>query len=140
MTTHEAGVLDTSVIAALRLYTSAELPDTLLITAVTLGELSYGPHATDDPLKRAARTAVLQHAEATFDPLPYDHAAARLYGQICAAVRVAGRQPRTRASDLMIAATAASNALPLYTANPADFRGAETFVELVALQGQPNDL
>jgi hypothetical protein len=81
-----------------------------LITAVTLGELSFGPHATDDPLKRAARVAVLQHAEATFDPLPYDHAAARLYGQICAAVRAAGRQPRTRASDLMIAATAASNA------------------------------
>lgn len=133
-------MLDTSIIAALRLYDPAELPDTLLITAVTLGELSYGPHATDDPFKRAARTAVLQHAEATFDPLPYDQAAARLYGQICAAVRAAGRQPRTRASDLMIAATAASNALPLYTANPADFRGAETFVELVAAQGQPNDL
>ena len=140
MTAHEAGVLDTSIIAALRLYDPAELPGIFLITAVTLGELSHGPHATDDPLKRAARTAVLQHAEATFDPLPYDHAAARLYGQICAAVRAAGRQPRTRASDLMIAATAASNALPLYTANPADFRGAETFVELVAVPGQPNDL
>jgi len=83
---------------------------------------------------------VLQHAEATFDPLPYDHAAARLYGQICAAVRAAGRQHRTRASDLMIAATAASNALPLYTANPVDFRGAKTFIELVAVQGRPNDL
>jgi hypothetical protein len=140
VTTHEAGVLDTSIIAALRLYDPAELPGTFLITAVTLGELSYGPHATDDPLKRAARTAVLQHAEATFDPLPYDQAAARLYGQICAAVRAAGRQPRTRASDLMIAATAASSALPLFTANPDDFRGAETFVELVAVQGQPNDL
>jgi predicted nucleic acid-binding protein len=140
VTAHKAGVLDTSIIAALRLYDPAELPGIFLITAVTLGELSYGPHATDDPLKRAARTAVLQHAEATFDPLPYDHAAARLYGQICAAVRAAGRQPRTRASDLMIAATAASNTLPLYIANPADFRGAETFVELVAVQGQPNDL
>ena len=83
---------------------------------------------------------MLQHAGATFDPLPYDHAAARLYGQICAAVRAAGRQPRTRASDLMIAATAASNALPLYTANPVDFRGAKTFIELVAVQGRPNDL
>ena len=140
MTTHEAGVLDTSIIAALRRYDPAELPGALLITAITLGELSYGPHATDDPLKRAARTAVLQHVEATFDPLPYDHAAARLYGQICAAVRAAGRHPRTLASDLMIAATAASNALPLYTVNPADFRGAESFVELVAVQGQPNDL
>ena len=140
MTTHEAGVLDTSIIAALRLYDPAALPSALLITAVTLGELSYGPHATDDPLKRAARVAVLQHAEATFDPLPYDHAAARLYGQICATVRAAGRQPRTRAADLMIAATAASNALPLYTANPGDFRGAGAFVELVAVQGGPNDL
>ena len=140
MTAHEAGVLDTSIIAAMRLYDPAELPGTFLITAVTLGELSYGPHVTDDPLKRAARTAVLQHAEATFDPLPYDHAAARLYGQICAAVRAAGRQPRIRASDLMIAATAASNALPLYTANPGAFRGAEAFVELIAVPGRPNDL
>ena len=39
----------------------------------------------------------------------------------------------------MIAATAASNALPLYTANPGDFGGAETFVELVAVQGRSND-
>jgi predicted nucleic acid-binding protein len=140
VTAHEAGVLDTSIIAAMRLYDPAELPGTFLITAVTLGELSYGPHVTDDPLKRAARTAVLQHAEATFDPLPYDHAAARLYGQICAAVRAAGRQPRIRASDLMIAATAASNALPLYTANPGAFRGAEAFVELIAVPGRPNDL
>jgi predicted nucleic acid-binding protein len=140
VTAHQAGVLDTSIIAALRLFDPAELPDAFLITAVTLGELSYGPHATDDPLKRAARVAVLQHAEATFDSLPYDHAAARLYGQICAAVRASGRQPRTRASDLMIAATAASNALPLYTANPGDFRSAEAFVALVGVQGRPNDL
>lgn len=140
MTIHEVGVLDTSIIAALSLYDSAELPETFLITAITLGELSYGPHATDDPLKRAGRVAVLQHVESTFEPLPYDHHAARLYGQICAAVRAAGRQPRKRASDLMIAATAASNALPLFTANPDDFHGSEGFVELIEVQGQPNDL
>jgi predicted nucleic acid-binding protein len=133
-------VLDTSIIAALSLYDSAELPETFLITAITLGELSYGPHATDDPLKRAGRVAVLQHVESTFEPLPYDHHAARLYGQICAAVRAAGRQSRKRASDLMIAATAASNALPLFTANPDDFHGAAGFVELIEVQGRPNDL
>ncbi|MGH3233428.1 MAG: type II toxin-antitoxin system VapC family toxin [Streptosporangiaceae bacterium] len=139
MTVHEVGVLDTSIIAALRLYDPAELPETFLITAITLGELSYGPHATDDPLKRAGRVAVLQHVEATFEPLSYDHHAARFYGQICAAVRASGRQPRKRASDLMIAATAASNALPLYTANPDDFHGSEGFVELVGVQGRQND-
>jgi predicted nucleic acid-binding protein len=140
VTVHEIGVLDTSIIAALGRYDSAELPETFLITAITLGELSYGPHATDDPLKRAGRVAVLQHVESTFEPLPYDHHAARLYGQICAAVRAAGRQPRKRASDLMIAATAASSALPLYTANPDDFHGSQGFVELVGVKGRPNDL
>jgi hypothetical protein len=66
--------------------------------------------------------------------------AARLYGQICAAVRVAGREPRKRASDLMIAATAASNQLPLYTANSDDFKGSEGFVEVVAVQARSNNL
>jgi len=140
MTVHDAGVLDTSVIAALGLYDPAELPETVLITAITLGELSYGPHATDDPLKRARRVAVLQLVESTFEPLPYDHHAARFYGQICAAVRACGRQPPSRAADLMIAATAASNALPVYTANPDDFAGAEGFVEIVPVTGRPNDL
>lgn len=140
MTVHDAAVVDTSVIAALKLFDPAELPNTILITAVTLGELSFGPHATDDPVKRAGRVAVLQHVEATFDPLPYDQGAARLYGQICAAVRAAGRQPRRRSSDLQIAATAASNQLPLYTANPDDFRGIGKLVEIVGIQARPNDL
>jgi predicted nucleic acid-binding protein len=139
VTVHDAAVVDTNIIAALRLYDVSELPDTMLITAVTLGELSYGPHATDDPLKRAGRVAVLQHVEATFDALPYDQAAARLYGQICAAVRMAGREPRKRSSDLMIAATAGSNQLPLYTANPNDFQGAEGFVEVVRVRAKPNN-
>jgi predicted nucleic acid-binding protein len=140
VTVHDAAVVDTNIIAALKLYDPAELPDTILITAITLGELSFGPHATDDPAKRAGRVAVLQHVEATFDPLPYDQGAARLYGQICAAVRAAGREPRKRAADLMIAATAASVELPLYTANPDDFKGSEGLVEVIALYARPNKL
>jgi predicted nucleic acid-binding protein len=136
----EAAVVDTNIIAALKLYDPSELPDTILITAITLGELSYGPHATDDPVERAGRVAVLQHVEATFDPLPYDQGAARLYGQICAAVRIAGREPRKRAADLMIAATAASNQLPLYTANPDDFKGVERLVDVLAIRARPNSL
>ena len=140
MTAYAAAVVDNSIIAALKLYDPAELPGTILITAVTLGELSFGPHATEEPVKRAGRVAVLQHVEAIFDPLPYDQGAARLYGQICAAVHAAGRQPLRRTSDLMIAATAASNRLPLYTANPDDFKGAEGFVEVVGIQARPNSL
>lgn len=140
MTAADAAVVDTNIIAALGLYNPSELPNAILITAVTLGELSFGPHATDDPVKRAGRVALLQHVEATFDPLPYDQGAARLYGQICAAVRVAGREPRKRAADLMIAATAASNQLPLYTANPDDFKGSEGLVEVIAVKARPNNL
>ncbi|MFC1443449.1 type II toxin-antitoxin system VapC family toxin [Streptacidiphilus sp. N1-10] len=131
--THAEGVLDTNIIAALAAYDPSGLPQELLITAVTLGELSHGPHATDDPVKRAKRMAVLQHVEATFDPLPYDRDAARIYGQMCAAAIAAGRQPRGRSADLMIAATAASNGLPLYTSNPKDFQGLDDLVEIVAL-------
>jgi predicted nucleic acid-binding protein len=133
-------VLDTSIIAALSRYDPSELPDTFLITAVTLGELSYGPHATDDPVKRAGRVALLQYVESTFEPLPYDRNSARLYGQICAAVRAAGRMPRGRAPDLMIAATAASNGLPLYTANPDDFKGTEGVAEVIGVPARPNNL
>lgn len=140
MTAHDMGVVDTSIIAALKLYDPAELPDTFLITAVTLGELSYGPHATDDPVKRAGRVALLQHVESTFEPLPYDRNAARLYGQICAAVRAGGRVPRSRTADLMIAATAASNGLPLYTANPDDFKGTEGIAEVIGVQARANNL
>lgn len=136
--THEEGVLDTNIIAALGAYGSAGLPEELLITAVTLGELSHGPHATDDPAKRAKRMAVLQYVEATFDPLPYDRDAARIYGQMCAAVIAIGRQPRGRSAELMIAATAASNGLPLYTSNPKDFQGLDDLVEIVAVT-RPSD-
>lgn len=140
MTVHDAAVVDTNIIAALKLYEPSELPDMILITAVTLGELSFGPHATDDPVKRAGRVAVLQHVEATFDALPYDQGAARLFGQICALVRAAGREPCKRASDLMIAATAACNQLPLYTANPDDFRGSESLIEVIGVRARPDNL
>ena len=56
------------------------------------------------------------------------------------AVRAAGREPRRQASDLMIAATAASNQLPLYTANPDDFKGTEGLVEVVGIRARPNNL
>jgi hypothetical protein len=41
------------------------------------------------------------------------------------------------ASDLQIAATAGSNQLALYTANPDDFRVIERLVEIVGIQAKP---
>jgi predicted nucleic acid-binding protein len=76
----------------------------------------------------------LQRAEAAFDPLPFDSEAARAYGRIYAAVIAAGRKARgARAVDLLIAATACSQGLPLHTRNPADFRALGSLVEVVAV-------
>jgi predicted nucleic acid-binding protein len=71
------GLIETNILVYLTVLDQEQLPDELMISAVTLAELSAGPHHADDPVERARRTSVLQHAEATFDPLPFDAEAAR---------------------------------------------------------------
>lgn len=132
MTLHPIGVLDTNAVVLLGDLDVDDLPDEPVITTVTLAELSVGPLVADDPGERAARQARLQEAESAFDPLPFDAAAARSFGRLAADVRRAGRQLRPRALDVMIAAVAVSQALPLYTANPRDFAGLSG-LEVVAL-------
>jgi len=92
-----------------------------LITAITLAELSVGPLVAHDERERAARQAHLQQAEADFDPLPFDAAAARAFGQVAASLRRAGGKTAARAYDAMVAATALANDLPLYTCDADDF-------------------
>lgn len=128
-----AGVLDTSTLILLpRLADPAALPDEPMITAVTLAELSVGPLVAHTRTERAARQAHLQQAEADFEPLPFDAAAARAFGRVAASLRRRGRKTSARAYDAMIAATALANDLPLYTCNPGDFAGIDE-VELVAI-------
>ncbi len=118
------GVLDTSTVVRLgRMTDAAVLPDEPLVTAVTLVELSVGPLVARDERERAVRQAHLQQAEADFDPLPFDAAAARAFGQVAASLRRAGRKTAARAYDAMIAATALANDLPVYTCNADDFDG-----------------
>jgi predicted nucleic acid-binding protein len=50
---------------------------------------------------------------------------------VTAAVIVAGRKPRRRTADLMIAATAITAELPLYTTNPGDFTGLDHLVTVI---------
>jgi len=114
------GLLDTSVVIDHDLVDPNLLPDESAISAVTLAELAAGPHATSDEEERARRQDRLQWAAATWDPLPFDAEAAPVYGRLFAAAKAAGRSTRTRFADLLIAATAAANGLPLYTRNPAD--------------------
>lgn len=119
---HLRGILDTSLVIELpRIADPATLPGEPLITAVTLAELTVAPLVAATDEERAARQAHVQQAEADFDPLPFDAAAARAFGRVAASMRRAGRKPAARSYDAMIAATALSLELPVYTCNPDDF-------------------
>lgn len=118
------GLLDTSTLILLgRVADPAQLPDIPSISAVTLAELTVGPLVARSAEERSARQAHLQLAEADFDPIPFDSAAARAFGRVAQALRDAGRKPSARAFDALIAATAISRDLPLHTCNPSDFDG-----------------
>jgi predicted nucleic acid-binding protein len=73
----------------------------------------------------------LQRAEHEFDPIPFGAEAARVYGRVSAGVISIGRKPRRRVADLMIAAVAIAENLPLFTTNPDDFRSLDDLLDLV---------
>ena len=126
------GLLDTSVVIAWDAPdVAAALPDETAICAITLAELTAGPHLATASDERARRQARLQQVEATFEAVPFDAAAARSYGQIVAAVAETGRSHRRRLADLLIAATAHANGLALYTRNPDDLSGLDGLIEIV---------
>ncbi|GAA0820909.1 type II toxin-antitoxin system VapC family toxin [Streptosporangium amethystogenes subsp. fukuiense] len=101
------------------------------ISSISMAELAAGPHAAKTADARAVRQAMLQWAESTFDPIPFDTDAARSYGIIYALVLDLGRHPRKRLADLLIASVAAANGLPLVTRNPDDFIGLESQVQVI---------
>lgn len=134
------GLLDTNIVILRKWINPAELPEEMAISAITLAELSAGPHEVrrndeqdryDEQAERARRLEILQRAESEFDPVPFDAEAARIYGRVSAAVIAAGRKPRSRAVDLMIAATAIAERLPLYTTNPTDFTGLDSLMTVI---------
>jgi predicted nucleic acid-binding protein len=136
----QQGLLDTNILVLRRWIDPVELPDEMAISAVTLAELSAGPHQVrrngeqdlyDEHEERARRTETLQRAESEFDPIPFDAEAARVYGRVTAAVIAAGRKPHRRIADLMIAATAIAENLPLFTTNPDDYTGLEKLIRIV---------
>ena len=128
------GLVDTSVVidwddpAVL-----SGLPDGVAISTISMAELAAGPHLAREPMEKARRQARLQQVESLFEPLDFDAAAARSFGQVVAAVVAAGRSHRSRVADLLIAAVAHSNKLALFTRNPQDFQGLEALVTIVAI-------
>jgi toxin FitB len=110
--------LDTSVLIA-----AEEGPDEdAAISVISLTELHFGVLIARDEETRALRMRRLGAIEDHFDALPFDAAAAREYGRLHALVARRGGQPRRRALDLAIAATAIVQRVPLLTHNTKDFQ------------------
>jgi toxin FitB len=123
-------VLDTSVVIATDI---APLEGELAVSAITLAELHFGVLVAKQRKVRAERLRRLLVLQRTFDALPVDEAVAASYGQVAAAVVDAGRQPRARSMDLLIAATAHAHSARLYTRNADDFDGLDDLVEVVTV-------
>ena len=122
-------LLDTSILIG------ADYPGELegAISVASLAELHFGTLVATDPDERARRTQRLGVVEATFDPLPVDASVAREWGRLAAAVTERGGQPRRRAVDLVIAATANVHGVPLLTADTGDLAVVSDLVSVQAL-------
>ncbi len=123
-------ILDTSVLIATDV---PPLEGELAISAASLAELHFGVLLTTDDAVRAERLRRLTSFQSRFTALPVDDAVATSYGQLAAAVVAAGRQPRSRVMDLLIAATAHAHSARLYTRNSGDLTGIEDLIEIVSV-------
>ncbi|MEJ7831934.1 MAG: type II toxin-antitoxin system VapC family toxin [Nocardioides sp.] len=124
----ERAILDTSVIIATDV---SPIPGVLAISAVTLAELQFGVMVAKTREIRAERLRRLSVLQQHLDALPVDEAVAVSYGRLAAAVVEAGRQPRRRVMDLLIAATAHAHGARFYTRNPEDFAGLDDLIDVV---------
>jgi predicted nucleic acid-binding protein len=109
------------------------LPADLALSAIVLAELAAGVLAVPPGPERDGRDRRLQWARTFFDPYMFDADVAPSYGKLHAAIVRAGRSPRPRIADLMIAATAETNNMPLYTSNAEAFIGLDQLVEIIVI-------
>jgi predicted nucleic acid-binding protein len=130
---HPAGVLDTCTYIDLDVLDPEDLPAVPELTAITMAELQQGVAMAKDAAVRAARMEKLGAAVADFEPLPFNGDAAARYGTLVALAIASGRDPRSRRMNLMIAAIASAQGLPLFTRNADDFKGLGSSLTVVAV-------
>lgn len=129
------GLLDTSAVIDLGLADPSTLPVEAAVSALTVAELEAGVAAAHEAREQAARAARLDRIRRRLLALPFDDAAARAYRTVQATTARAGRAPRgARAVDLLIAATALANDLPLHTRNVQDVDHLRDVLRIVAVE------
>lgn len=133
MSPSDQALLDTSVVVNYPARAVARHTAFAAVSTITLAELAYGLHSPD-PLVNAQREQRYHWVSNTFDPIPFDIHAARTYGALCASVRAAGRDPKPRRFDLLIAAVAVALHLPLITRNGRDFRDIHGSLTVVVVE------
>jgi predicted nucleic acid-binding protein len=106
-------LLDTSVVIAAKGADERSLPESAAISVVTVGELHAGVLLARSAEVRATRQAHLTAVREVATPIPVDEQVAAHYGELLALARSAGKT--AKATDLLIAATAAATGRALYT-------------------------
>ena len=94
----------------------------IYISAISLGELSFGVESCSDPATRMLRIRSLRILQQR-PVLDVTSLTASAFGLLAAFMKQSGRSPRTRVNDLWIAAQAIENDYALLTANLKDFDG-----------------
>lgn len=92
------------------------------ISAISLGELSFGVESCPDPATRMLRNRFLRSLQER-PVLDVTSMTANAFGMLAAVMKQSGKSPRTRVNDLWIAAQALENDHSLLTANARDFAG-----------------
>lgn len=122
-----SALLDTSVLIGPPI---ADPPEEAAISVITIAELRLGVLTAVGAEERAARLERLVAVESAYSPLPMDDEVAGSYAAIVASEREQGRRPR--AMDALIAATALSRGLALYTRDERLAKIAAVDVRLIA--------
>lgn len=125
-------LLDTNVLIAGGYGLPGEISE-VAISSISYAELEQGlvRPEVDRAVAAERRLQVLEIRQVFGRGLPFDDLAATYYGRIVEAVYAAGRNPRGRIADLMIAATARAYGAAVVTRNVADFAGLERIVRVI---------
>ena len=110
-------LLDTSVVIAGPATIRLTAGDSAAISVITVGELHAGVRLAGDPDVRALRQARLAAVRETFEPVLVDESVAERYGEVLATAR--GAKRTSKATDLLIIATAAATGRALHTLDDA---------------------